>query len=231
MTAEERIQQLETENAQLREQVMGLLQRIQQLEQRLASDSHNSSKPPSSDGLTRSPKRRSLRQKSGKKSGGQRGHKGHSLQLVEQPDQLVTYAPECCQHCQTRLEWPCEKLKLRVKERRQVWDLPALPLKLEVTEHRVLGGECPHCHKLTHADFPDQVRGRVQYGRGVQALATYLCYGQLLPFARTCEILQELTGSSISQGSLAQMLCSAYTRLEEAEKVIKAGLVGSEGYS
>lgn len=131
MTAEERLGQLEAENAALREQVIELLvqeaenvelrkqisqllvhladyaalreqvgqlqERVAELEGQLAKDSHNSSKPPSSDGLGRKPY--SQRKPSGKKSGGQRGHVGHSLQMVESPDTLVSHRPSECAHC------------------------------------------------------------------------------------------------------------------------------------
>ena len=90
MTLEERIAELEAENAALREQVTVLAERVQELEARLAKDSHNSSKPPSSDGLAR--KTKSLRRRSGKKPGGQIGHRGETLRLVATPD-AVSRAP------------------------------------------------------------------------------------------------------------------------------------------
>src|SRR5262249_28801383 len=110
---------LKAENAALREQVRALVARVQNLEGRLAKDSHNSSKPPSSDGLTRKPK--SLRTKSGKKSGGQPEHRGHHLRLVGQPDAVVIHRPTTCGTCQhllppTATAWV---------ERRQVHELSA----------------------------------------------------------------------------------------------------------
>src|SRR5262252_8692975 len=93
---------LRTETASLREQVQALVARVQELEGRLAKDSHNSSKPPSTDGLARKPK--SLRAKSGKKSGGQPGHRGSHLHLVAQPDAVVAaHRPTVCNACQAAL--------------------------------------------------------------------------------------------------------------------------------
>ena len=58
--------------------------RIAELEEQLHKNSHNSSKPPSSDGYEK-PAPKSLRKKSGKKAGGQKGHKGHHMAL-DNPD-------------------------------------------------------------------------------------------------------------------------------------------------
>ena len=72
------------ENASLRHMVEEVLRRLGEAEGKLAKDSHNSSKPPSSDGLGR--KRASFRKRSEKKPGGQAGHPGHTLKTVETPD-------------------------------------------------------------------------------------------------------------------------------------------------
>src|SRR5579859_1275406 len=87
---------LKAENSRLTTQVAALLERVAALEARLAQDSHNSSKPPSSDGFTRSPKNRSLRKASGKKPGGQTGHAGKALLQVAKPDDIVDHVPTIC---------------------------------------------------------------------------------------------------------------------------------------
>jgi len=136
MKAEERMAQLEAENAALREQVSQLQARLAELEGRVAKDSHNSSKPPSSDGLAR--KRYPRRHPSGKKSGGQPGHPGQTLKMVQEPERIVKHRPQQCTHCHQSLEGATGE----VIERRQVYDLP--PLRLVVSEHQIERVTCVH---------------------------------------------------------------------------------------
>src|SRR5258707_6620486 len=102
MTPEARIAELEAENAALRERVELLAARVEELQARLAKDSHNSGKPPSSDGLAR--KTKSLRKRSGKKAGGQIGHRGETLHLVAAPDEVVGHRPRASDACGTSLD-------------------------------------------------------------------------------------------------------------------------------
>src|SRR5689334_23364159 len=108
MSEDERIAAIEAENRQLRHALNAALaqnallaERVQELEGRLAKDSHNSGKPPSSDGLAR--KTKSLRKRSGKKPGGQIGHRGETLRLVATPDVVVEQRPAVCAGCQAQL--------------------------------------------------------------------------------------------------------------------------------
>src|SRR5690349_185102 len=94
MNQEEQIEHLQKENGQLRaenqllrEQVEQLGTRLHELEGRVVKDSHNSSKPPSTDGYAK--KTRSLRKASGKKPGGQAGHVGRTRHFVEIPDEII----------------------------------------------------------------------------------------------------------------------------------------------
>src|SRR5260370_15723979 len=94
MKAKERIAQLEAEVADLKEQLARAVARIHELEGRAAKNSHNSSKPPSSDGPGR--KLVNQRNPSEKPSGGQPGHRGHHLGLVETPDEIIRHRPNHC---------------------------------------------------------------------------------------------------------------------------------------
>src|SRR6516162_130505 len=115
MTPAERIAQLEALVEQQREQIAALVERVHELEARVAKDSHNSSKPPSSDGLAR--KTKSLRRRSGRKPGGQIGHRGETLRLAAAPDVVVEHRPAHCSRCQTPLG---EEVPVALRERRQV---------------------------------------------------------------------------------------------------------------
>src|SRR5579883_3266594 len=82
--------------------------RVAELERRLGLDSSNSGKPPSSDGLKKPPRTQSLREPSGKKPGGQKGHKGETLRQVAEPDRVVNHFPSSCAACgaHTRASFP-----------------------------------------------------------------------------------------------------------------------------
>lgn len=180
MTPDEENASLRAENAALREQVATLLAEVQQLWDQLAKDSHTSSKPPASDGLAR--KTKSLRTPSGKKPGGQPGHRGHHVRLVATPDAVEVHRPTRCGGCQQVLpdEAPCWI------ERRQVHELP--PVRLPVTEHRIAHVCCPACGATTAADAPAGVSAPRQYSPRLRAVATYLVEQQFvrMPARVTC---------------------------------------------
>jgi transposase len=136
MTAAERIAALEDVVEQQRERIATLLKRVRELEARLAKDSHDSGKPPSSDGPAR--KTKSLRKRSGKRPGGQVGHRGETPRLVTAPD-VVEHRPSVCDRCRTPIDAAAPVL---LRERRQVHDLP--PLRLVIREHQALHVRCPH---------------------------------------------------------------------------------------
>jgi transposase len=211
------IERLQEHAHVLEGQIDVLQERLKTLEGQQAKDSHNSSLPPSSDRFARPAK--SLRQKSGKKPGGQPGHQGHHLKQADLPDTVVIYPVERCEHCQQDLHTcPAE-----IAERRQVIDLPTK--RLWVTEHRVEEKQCPTCCHLTRASFPAAVKAPAQYGTGIQALAVYLVEGQTVPYARASQLLQDLLGVQLSAGSIASFAKTGYQRLAEVETQIKAALV------
>jgi transposase len=217
MTPAARIAELEAVVEQQREEIATLLERLRELEARVAKDSHNSSKPPSSDGLGR--KTRSLRRKSGKKPGGQLGHRGETLRLVMTPDVVVEQRPVVCGRCRALLETDAPVV---ARERRQVYDLPRA--RPEITEHQALHVRCPACAYVSVGAFPTQAPSRAQYGPRVRALAVYLLKQQLLPYARTRQLLADLFGAHVSLGTLVRWVEQAAQTLEPVEAQIKAAL-------
>ncbi len=217
MTPAERIAQLEAIVEQQREQIAALLGQVHELEARLAKDSHNSGKPPSSDGLVR--RTRSLRTRSGKKPGGQLGHRGRTLRLVATPDSMVEHRPSVCAECHTPLDAGAAVV---LRERRQVQELPAL--RLVVHEHHAVHLRCPACRTVTVGTFPAEVPSRAQYGPRLRALVVYLVEQQLVPYSRVREVLADLFGTQLSLGTLVAWVQQAATTLEPVEVAIKAAL-------
>jgi transposase len=202
-----------------------LTEEIKQLEVRLNKDSHNSHKPPSSDGPAsrKRPRPRSLRQRSGKKSGGQAGHPGVTRALVDDPEVVIPHEPTVCAGCGASL---AEAVEVGQRERRQVIEIP--PPRPEVTEHQAVQKTCPVCQTVTIGEFPPEVSQPVQYGPRAKAAAVYLQTYQLLPYERTAEALADLFGVTPSEGTLTSAQSTAYTRLEPVEQAIGAAVQQAE---
>ena len=184
----------------LRAEVAALTARLAELERRLGLNSGNSGKPPSSDGLKKPPRTRSLRQPSGRKTGGQKGHKGETLRQVAEPDATVDHFPEACAHCASALT----EAMATGHSARQVFDLPE-PRPLIVMEHRAHRCRCGKCGAQTRGSFPADVTAPVQYGRRIMATAAYLRQYHLLPEDRLAELMGDLFGVKLVPATIARM--------------------------
>lgn len=186
--------------------------KVVELEQRLAKSSSNSSKPPSSDGY-RKPNPKSLRTKTGRKTGGQKGHAGDTLAQVEVPDERILHGSAICS-----CGLPMSQGTLLGEVRRQVFDI--IEPRLHVVEHYVQTVACA-CGNVHVGLFPDGVNAPVQYGPNIKAIATYLNQYQFLPYERTCEALSDLLGCRISPGTLKNILTECHEHLERTDAMIK----------
>ncbi len=200
----------------LRAQVTALAARVQELEARAAKDSHNSGKPPASDGLKRRSK--SLRKPSGKQPGGQLGHRGETLHLVATPDEIVEHRPAVCTACQA----PLADAPALLCERRQVQELPAV--RLWVTEYQALHVRCPVCQAVSVGAFSAAAPSRAQYGPQLRALAVYLVEEQLIPLGRVQRLLADLVGVRLGRGTLVRWIQQASATLGPVEAELTAAL-------
>jgi transposase len=196
---QKQIERLEQRLAEKDVIIAGLMQRIEALERQLGLNSKNSGKPPSSDGLKKPPRVRSLRGKSDKPSGGQPGHQGETLRQVERPDFIEQHQAKTCAHCRARLT----AAMVTGVVKRQVFDIPK-PV-LEVTEHQAVIYTCTHCKGVTQAVFPEGVTSAAQYGLRLHATAVYLSFGQLLPEDRVAATMSDLFGARLCPATVSAM--------------------------
>jgi len=210
----------DAEVAVLREQLAALQSQVADLAARVASNSRNSSKPPSSDGLAK-PAPKSLRGKSGRKPGRPKGQPGATMQLSDHPDKTVRHRPARCGCCGKSLK----NAAVTGTERRQVIDIP--PVKAVTTEHQLLTLLCG-CGCETKAAAPDGVTAPVQYGPRIMGTGIYLWHGQFLSRDRACRALSEMFGCAPSPGALASAARKTAGLLAPVLAAIRKYLVSAE---
>jgi transposase len=221
---DKQIQELIIMNLQLMERVGFLEMRVVELEKELAryrtiKNSHNSSVPPSRDD-NRPKKNQSLLEDTGRKAGGQPGHKGNTLEMVSLPDTIENHIPFFCTCCGRDLS----ALPRELSSKRQVIDLPIIrPI---CTEHRSYQKICP-CGEKNRATFPGSVNAPVQYGTGVETVVSYLHARQYVPYRRMKELLGDCFGIDISEGSIDNIIGRFARKAAPVYGMIKAAVSGS----
>ena len=83
---------------ELTAEIAALKETIKELVEQKNKDSHNSSKPPSSDGYKK-PSPKSQRETTGRSKGGQKGHPGKHMEIPHDPDKIIDHHPDKCQSC------------------------------------------------------------------------------------------------------------------------------------
>ena len=188
---------LQAENTALKVTVAQLQAMIEELQARLAQNSTNSSKPPASDGFQKKTIKPALTREKGRKPGGQKGHPGTTLHLVQTPDAVIDHELTTCQHCGKDLT----NTPPTLHQRRQVFDLP--PPALYVEEHRQMARQCA-CGCVNLGQFPDSVSAPVQYGPRIQAQSVLLNIDYKLPFAKIRQFWADQTGYGYNPATLVQ---------------------------
>ncbi len=212
---------MKEENQKLKEENQKLREENQELRDRLGLNSKNSSKPPSTDGYKKPAKKR---KPSDKPIGGQKGHKGVTRMLSDQPDEIIALEATTC-HCGRSLE----KEKVVGHEKRQVWDIPMV--KCRIIEYLAQKKKCPHCKQVHTASFPMGVTTRMQYGPNIKATAAYWNQHHMLPFDRLSQSFKDLYHLEIAPstlvncvGELAKMAEPFYEEVRKA--VIHSNVAG-----
>jgi len=207
----------------LEEKILYLLQQLEK--QAVKKDSHNSHNPPSSD--KGKPKRnQSLRPKTTRKTGGQTGHKGHTLAQKEQADKEVDLKSSYCNDCGEDL---CD-LPQELVSKRQVIELPPIePIYIQYNQYSCA---CPCGHTQT-ANYPEDVKAPIQYGASVIALVSYLNVYQYVAYKRLQELFTDIFHLPISQGTIENLLNKAAAKATPVYKAIleeikSANCVGSD---
>ncbi|MDR1190003.1 MAG: IS66 family transposase [Bifidobacteriaceae bacterium] len=196
--------------------------RVMELEDRLGGNSKNSSRPPSTAGPGRpKPSPKSLRKRSGRAPGGQRGHEGSTLSQVADPDVVVEHRPGVCDGCGEELPADAEGMGWRA---RQVFELP--PVRPVVTEHRAVLVSCG-CGHATWGGWPVEATAPACYGPRARAVALYLYQGQFLARGRTARAMGELFSAPMSAGTVANFQEAAHRELEGFEAAADAVAVAS----
>lgn len=220
----ERTQDLHRTIAELTSRVDALARENAELRARLAryetpKNSSNSSIPPSRD-EHRAQRTASLRERSGRRPGGQAGHDGNTLRMVETPDAVSQHTPEYCHCCGEDLRGIPQELV----GRRQVVDIPEV--RARVTEHQVFKRTCP-CGHTMHGSYPSGVEAPVGYGPRIEALAGYLHARQYVPFARMQELMNDAFGVGISEGGLHRLINRLAGKVSPIYEQIRERVQGS----
>ncbi len=192
-----------------------------ELKRRLAKyetpkNSSNSSIPPSKD--ENRPQRRSLREKTGRKPGGQRGRKGNTLKMVPIPDIIKKHVADYCNCCGSDIS----EVTAEFAGKRQVIDIPEI--KPKVTEHQVFKKTCK-CGHQNMADYPHRIKAPVSYGENIESLIGYFHTRQYVPFKRMQEIFNDVLHVPISEGGLHYLLKKLVKKALPAYELIKEKLL------
>lgn len=195
---------------------------LHELQARLATNSRNSSKPPSSDGYGKVKRTASLRKSGGKPNGGQPGHDGHTLMASEHPDRVETYEVPSCAHGQASLG----EIESVGYEERQVFEIPAI--RIAVTAHRAESKVCPGCGRVSKGTFPASVRQAVQYGPAVHSWASYFTNQHHIPVERTTEICEDLVQHRVSEATVLKASGQLERCLDPSTEAVKEMLRDAE---
>ena len=182
----------------------------------------DTSSTPSSQDYGRSNKYNS-RKKSGRKSGGQLGHKGSTLKMSEEPDEIEKHIPGYCKQCGEQFN---SESIFKLYERKQEIVIP--PIRPKIIEHQSFSCTCSKCGAQTTAELPSHLRANIQYGQNIQSLITYLSVYQYLPSNRISSFLNDIMHLPISEGTIFNIIKSMSEKARPVYEIIKEKVASSK---
>ena len=221
-TANVQIEALQAQNKALTELIETLNETIKTLTESKNKSSKNSSKPPSSDGLSKAAVNKSLRQSKGLKQGGQLGHTGTHLNILDAPTHIVKHMHSDCANCSMR---EACITKACTKETRRVVNAA---INVEVTVHEcLLVKDCPLHSGRKQGYFPEDVKAPIQYGVNLQSLVVSLNTVGAISMKRVQEILGSVFGIPLSTGTINSMVVKCADLMTESYEKIYNLLLNS----
>jgi transposase len=200
--------------------ILMLESRLAELELRLNMNSSNSSKPPSSDGLAK-PNVKSLREKSGKKPGGQKGHKGHGLKIERDPDEVISVEPTECPAC----GWDLSDSPTFHADTKYVYDVH---IEIKLIEYDIRESICPKCGSTVAGSPPKECRSTLNYGNTLRSLVIVLTQYACVGIDKTHKILRDLLGVPISSGTVKNIQREFSSKTGTTIEEIKQNLLRSK---
>jgi transposase len=193
---EEMVNFVENLLKEFQHQLNDYINKIENQQSILAKNSQNSSKPPSSDGLKKNRSVKSQRKKSNNKVGGQKGHKGSTLNMSDAPDNIIKLQINKCSCCGKSLK----NIKASNHDKRQEFEIPKI--SVNITEYQSEIKDCPHCGTECKAKFPKGITHKTQYGKYLYSIAVYLRNYELIPVERSAEIFKDIFSIPLSPGTI-----------------------------
>ena len=209
---------LQSQSEVYRQQITSLQEQIELLKN--GRNSKTSSTPPSQD-IGRSNKKNS-RVPSTRKTGGQPGHTGSTLEMVEKPDEIIEYRPEYCQVCGDKVDSQTARLVSRKQE------IVIPPIQPQYIEHQSYCCTCSKCGHETISAMPSHLQSNIQYGTQVSAFVGYLSVRQYVSYGRIAETMRDMFHIPMSEGTVHNMLKSLAQKALPVYEQIKQRVVQSE---
>ena len=221
------IEELSASNESLTATVAELQETIKELRRQLEQNSQNSSKPPSTDGYHK-PSPKSQRTNTGRKPGGQKGHRGSNMSIPHAPDEVIKHLPEKCKTCPHLTQCLQDGKVFTCVEKRYTVDAEVTTI---VTEHQSLEAECCPCgEQPERGSFPEDVKAYVQYGDSISVLVGLLSTYGAMSAMRIHVLIGSLLGVKLSTGTVTSMVSKCAKKvgkvLKKIKKLIEAGHVG-----